>query len=90
MAKKGDDLALEVVDQACSYLGLALARVAQVVDPEAFVLGGGVSKAGQILVDYTMKHYVPNVMNALKDRKFLIASLGNDAGIYGCARLVLS
>lgn len=90
MAKKGDDLALEVVDQACSYLGLALAHVAQVVDPEAFVLGGGVSKAGQILVDYTMKHYVPNVMNALKDRKFLIASLGNDAGIYGCARLVLS
>lgn len=89
-AKQGDKLALEIVDEACSYLGIALAGVAQVVDPEAFVIGGGVSKAGDILTTYIKKHYVPNVMNALKDRKFLIASLGNDAGIYGCARLVLS
>lgn len=90
LAKKGDDLAMEVVDEACRYLGIALANVAQVVDPEAFVIGGGVSKAGEILTTNIKKHYVPNVMNALKDRKFLIASLGNDAGIYGCARLILS
>lgn len=90
LAKEGDALALEVVDEACRYLGIALAGVAQVVDPEAFVIGGGVSKAGDILIKHITKHYVPNVMNALKDRKFLIASLGNDAGIYGCARLILS
>lgn len=89
-AKQGDKLALEIVDEACRYLGIALAGVAQVVDPEAFVIGGGVSKAGDILTTNIMKHYVPNVMNALKDRKFLIASLGNDAGIYGCARLILT
>lgn len=89
-AKKGDKLALDVVDEACRYLGMTLAQVAQVVDPEAFVIGGGVSKAGDILVSHIKKHYVPYVMNALKDRVFLIASLGNDAGIYGCARLILT
>ena len=90
LAKEGDELALKVVDEACRYLGIALAQVAQVVDPEAFVIGGGVSKAGDILIEHTKKHYVPNVMKALKDREFLLASLGNDAGIYGCARLILS
>lgn len=90
LAKQGDALALEIVDEACRYLGIALAGVAQVVDPEAFVIGGGVSKAGDILITHIQKHYTHNVMNALKDRKFLIASLENDAGIYGCARLVLS
>lgn len=90
LAKQGDALALEVVDEACRYLGIALANVAQVVDPEAFVIGGGVSKAGDILIQYIKKHYTPYVMNALKDRTFVIASLGNDAGIYGCARLILS
>jgi len=90
LARQGDGLALDIVDKACGYLGTALAQVAQVVDPEAFVIGGGVSQAGDILIEHIKKHYVPNVMPSLKDRKFLIASLGNDAGIYGCARLILS
>lgn len=90
LAKQGDELALHIVDEACGYLGVALAMVAQVVDPEAFVIGGGVSKAGDILTSHIKKHYAPNVMNALKDRVFTIASLGNDAGIYGCARLILT
>lgn len=90
LAKQGDELALKIVDEACSYLGIALAQVAQVIDPEAFIIGGGVSKAGDILISHIKKHYMPNVMDALKNRKFLIASLGNDAGIYGCARLILS
>lgn len=89
-AKQGDELALEIVDEACRYLGIALAGVAQVVDPQAFVIGGGVSKAGEILISHIKKHYIPNVMNSLKDKEFLIASLGNDAGIYGCARLILT
>ncbi|NLO09317.1 MAG: ROK family glucokinase [Clostridiales bacterium] len=89
-AKQGDELALEIVDEACRYLGIALAGVAQVMDPQAFVIGGGVSKAGDILISHIKKHYIPNVMNALKDKEFLIASLGNDAGIYGCARLILN
>lgn len=89
LAKEGDELALKVVDDACRYLGIALAQVAQVVDPEAFVIGGGVSQAGEILIEHIKKHYIPHVMKALKEKTFLIASLGNDAGIYGCARLIL-
>lgn len=89
-AKQGDELALEVVNEACRYLGIALAGVAQVVDPEAFVIGGGVSKAGDILITHIKKHYEPYVMKSLKKKVFLIASLGNDAGIYGCARLILA
>lgn len=90
LAKQEDKMALEIVDEACRYLGIALAQVAQVIDPEAFIIGGGVSKAGDILINHIKKHYVPHVMDALKNRKFLIASLGNDAGIYGGARLILS
>jgi glucokinase len=89
-AKAGDKLALEAVEKACYYLGLALAQVAQVVDPEAFVIGGGVSKAGDILIETTKKYYNRFVMDALKNREFKLATLGNDAGIYGAAKQILA
>ena len=88
-ALEDDQIAIEVIDEACRCLGLALANVAQVVDPEAFIIGGGVSNAGDILINYTKKYYERFVMDALKDKQFRIASLGNDAGIYGGARLIL-
>lgn len=89
-AKNGDQLSLEVVEDACRYLGIAASHIAQVIDPEAFVIGGGVSRAGEILTETVKKHYETNVMNALKNKDFKLATLGNDAGIYGCARLILS
>ena len=63
--------------------------VAAVVDPEAFVIGGGVSKAGKILTDAIERHYNTGIMKALQNKEFRLATLGNDAGIYGCAKLVL-
>jgi glucokinase len=89
-AKDGDKLALEAVDKACYYLGVACAHIAQVVDPEVFVIGGGVSKAGDIITETTKKHYNNHVMNALKNKEFALATLGNDAGIYGAAKLILA
>jgi glucokinase len=89
-AKDGDSLAMEVVDTACYYLGVALAHVAQVVDPEAFIIGGGVSKAGEILTEKTKKYYNENVMESLKNKEFKLAILGNDAGIYGSAKMILA
>jgi len=89
-AKEGDALAMQVVDKACEYLGIAFAHIAQVVDPEAFVIGGGVSKAGEILTENIKKHYNKHVMTALKNKEFKLATLGNDAGIYGSAKLVLT
>ncbi len=89
-AKEGDLLALRVVDEACRYLGIAFSHIAQVIDPEVFVIGGGVSKAGEIITDTVRKHYKTNAMDALKDKEFRLAVLGNDAGIYGAAKLILA
>ncbi|BBF44976.1 glucokinase [Lachnospiraceae bacterium KM106-2] len=88
-AKEGDALANELVDQLGKYLGMACSHIAQVVDPEVFVIGGGVSRAGKILIDVITKYYNGNVMLALKDKEFKLATLGNDAGIFGSARMVL-
>ena len=66
-----------------------MAQVALTVDPEAFVIGGGVSKAGQYIIDVIEKDY--RKYTAISENKGILtlAKLGNDAGIYGAARLVL-
>ena len=79
----------DVVNEFAEYLGLGLAHTAQVIDPEAFVIGGGVSKNGQVVADITKEKYEKNVMFALKDKEFRLAELGNDAGMYGAVRMVL-
>lgn len=89
-AKEGDDLALELVEDHGRILGKALASVACVCDPEAFVIGGGVSKAGDILLEKTAEYYQQYVFHACKNTKFVLATLGNDAGIYGCAEAILT
>lgn len=89
-AKEGDDLALELVEAHGKTLGKALATVACVCDPEAFVIGGGVSRAGDILLETTAKYYQQYVFHACKNTKFVLATLGNDAGIYGCAEAILT
>ena len=89
-AKAGDKLALAAVDKACYYLGLALSHAAHVVDPEAFVIGGGVSMAGEILTETIKKYYNEFVIDSLKNKEFKLATLGNDAGIYGAAKLIIA
>ena len=88
-AKAGDALALEVAETACHYLGVALAQAALIVDPDIFVIGGGVSKAGQFLVDMIKKHYEEHITISADHPLIGLATLGNDAGIYGAARMVL-
>lgn len=88
-AKEGDEIANELVEKLSRYLGIAASHIAAVVDPEAFVIGGGVSKAGEILTNNIKRYYEKNVMSALKNKKFCLAELGNDAGIVGCAKMVL-
>lgn len=88
-AKAGDAIALQLVDDLGEILGSALSNVACVVNPEVIVIGGGVSKAGQILIDTIQKHYVETSFHACRNTRFELASLGNDAGIYGSMRLVL-
>lgn len=88
-AKEGDELALEVMDVVGRYLGLTLAAGAMMVDPDIFIIGGGVSKAGSFLLDVIRKHYEYFTPISKNKGKLGLATLGNDAGIYGAARLVL-
>ncbi len=87
--KAGDAFAIKVAEQFGKYLGTALANISAIVDPEVFVIGGGVSKAGEVLLDYIKKYYVPNAFHGCRETRFELAKLGNDAGIYGTARLIL-
>lgn len=87
--KDGDALACEIAEEFGEYLGKGLAAVGCVVNPEVFVLGGGVSKAGEILCGYVSKYYTKYVFHGCRSAQFKLATLGNDAGIYGAAKLVL-
>ena len=87
--KTGDGVAVRIVERFAKYLGNAMAIFAGVVDPEVFVIGGGVSKAGQPLIDVIHKYYQSYAFNACKGTPIVQAQLGNDAGIYGSAKLAL-
>ena len=87
--KSGDALSVRVMDKVGEILGGAFAMFTAVVDPETIVIGGGVSKAGQPLVDCIASHYKKYAFSACKETPIVIASLGNDAGIYGAAKMVL-
>lgn len=87
--KDGDKVAIAIAEQFGEYLGKGLAVIAGVVNPEIFVIGGGVSKAGTVVLDYIKKYYTPYVFHGSRDAIFALATLGNDAGIYGAAKMVL-
>lgn len=87
--KAGDKVACEIAEEFGDYLGKGLAAIAGVVNPEVFVFGGGVSKAGEILCDYVKKYYTQYVFHGSRGAEFKLATLGNDAGIYGAAKLIL-
>ncbi|MDY3249896.1 MAG: ROK family glucokinase [Candidatus Choladocola sp.] len=87
--KQQDAVALEIAERFGTYLGKTLAVFTAVTDPQIIVIGGGVSKAGQILLDYIEKPYQKYAFSSCRQTKFALAMLGNDAGIYGAAKMVL-
>lgn len=87
--KANDALAIEVAQKFGEYLGKGLSIIAGVVNPEIFVIGGGVSKAGEVLFDYIRPPFEKTVFHACRNTIFALATLGNDAGIYGAAKMVL-
>lgn len=86
----GDELALDILEQVYDYLGEFLASLCCVIDPEAVVLGGGVSKAGQPLLEGAKRYFTKYVFHASREVRFALASLGNDAGAYGAFKLALT
>lgn len=87
--KENDMVAIEIAKEFGKYLGFALANVAALTDPEVIVIGGGVSKAGRVLLDYITEAFKERVFFANEECQFELARLGNDAGIYGAAKLVI-
>ncbi len=87
--KKNDVLAVEVAKQFGVYLGKALSIFACVFDPEIIVIGGGVSKAGPILLNYVIDSFMKYAFSPCRSTEFALATLDNDAGIYGAAKMVL-
>ena len=88
-AKAGDAAALEITEEFGAYLGQALVNLAATVDPAVFVIGGGVSKAGDILLETVRKYFYDHAFYGNQKTKITLATLGNDAGIYGAAKQVL-
>ena len=89
-ARNNDPLAVKIVDDVCRNIGKVLSYVSAVVNPEIFIIGGGVSKAGSILLNGIQGYFRHYAFHASRRTRFRLAELGNDAGIYGLARLAMN
>ncbi|MGD9910405.1 MAG: ROK family glucokinase [Candidatus Izemoplasmatales bacterium] len=87
-AKEGDSIALKTLSEAAHYLAYSMAMITNIINPDIIVIGGGVSNAGQILIDLIEEFYYQYTKPFINHTNFAIASLGNDAGIYGAAYMV--
>ena len=88
-AKAEDAAALEILQQYYDHLGQFLASMCCVIDPDVVVLGGGVCKAGQMLLDGIRPYFDKYVFHAARGVRFALAQLENDAGAYGALKLAL-
>ena len=88
-AKNGDGAANAILENVYDAFGYTISAVCTVADPEVVVIGGGVSKAGEMLVEGVKKGFLKYVFYPNTDVRFNLAVLGNDAGIYGCCKLLL-
>lgn len=89
-AKAGDVLAKKIAEEVCDMLGRVIGTICNVINPEAVIIGGGVSRAGDILLELVQEGFRNSVFHASRDTVIRLASLGNDAGIYGAMKLLLN
>ena len=83
-------MALQILDRFAMYLGRAMSYISCTVDPDVFIIGGGMSKAGTIIIDAVRKHYQKLAFHVSADTPIVLATLHNDAGIYGCAKMIVN
>ena len=88
-AAAGDAVAQRVLEQVYAYMGEFIANICIVLNPELVVIGGGVSKAGEPLLEGIRRHFDKYIYHASRDVEFRLATLGNDAGVYGAFKLIL-
>lgn len=90
LARDGEEMACRIVDRFGEYIGRALSFVSCTADPDIFIVGGGMSRAGSVIIDAIARHYRRYAFHVTADTPIVPARLGNDAGIYGCAKMALS
>ena len=88
LAKEGDSLAVEVINKSMEYLAITLAKVSYVINPDIFIIGGGISNAGNFIIKKIADYYYPLVKPFISHTHFEIATLGNEAGMYGACYLI--
>ena len=86
---KGDKLCIRVAERFGRYLGIGLSIIGGVLNPEVFVIGGGVSRSGDLILPFIEKNFKAHVFHACANAKFVRATLGNDAGLIGAAKMVI-
>ncbi|MCD8189751.1 MAG: ROK family glucokinase [Clostridiales bacterium] len=89
LARNGEEMAMDIVDRCGSYLGRAMSYVSCTMDPEIYVIGGGMSRAGDIVTNSIKRYYHRYAFHVSEKTDVVVAQLGNDAGIYGAAKMVI-
>ncbi len=87
-AKTGDFVGKKVIDRVAYYIAKSASILAVTLDPEVFIIGGGISKAGQYLINQITIHYKKIARFTSGNIPFILAHTGNDAGIIGSAHLI--
>lgn len=90
LARNGEEMAMDIVERFGEYMGRAMSYVACTTDPDVFIVGGGMSRAGSMITDVMLKYYRKYAFHVSAGTSIALAELGNDAGIYGCAKLIFS
>jgi len=89
LAREGEEMAAAIVDKCGEYLGRAMSYLSCATDPDVFIVGGGMSRAGSIVTDACLKYYRRYAFHVSTGTDLAVARLGNDAGMYGCAKMIL-
>ena len=90
LAREGEEMALEILDCCGDYLGRAMSYVSCTIDPDIYIIGGGMSRAGAIVTNSILKYYQKYAFHVSAGTGVAVAKLGNDAGMYGCVKMILS
>lgn len=89
-AAQGDALSIEVFEETGYYIGLGIASIVNLLNPEMVTIGGGVAQAGDLILDPIRRSARANGIKTMMDICPIVpAELGDDAGIYGGASLIL-
>ncbi len=90
LARDGEEMAADIVGKCGDYLGRAMSLVSCTIDPEVYVVGGGMSRAGAVVMDTIKDAYKKYAFHVSTGTGINVAKLGNDAGMYGCVKMILT